>query len=108
MENIYDVIIIGLGPAGYSAAIYSDRYKLKTLIIGEKVGGTMTEAWEISNFPSYEKISGIEFTKKMQEQLKNKNTEIKQEIVKNIKKEKNNFLIETETSKYYSKSIILC
>ncbi len=108
MENIYDVAIIGLGPAGYSAAIYCNRYKLKTILIGEKIGGTMTEAWEVGNFPSYEKISGIELTKKMHEQIKTTGLEVKTEIVSEIEKKGNNFTIKTENSKYHSKSVILC
>jgi len=46
----YDVIIIGLGPAGYSAALYSARYVLKTLVIGETPGGQLTEAGELDDY----------------------------------------------------------
>ena len=45
---MYDVIIIGTGPAGYTAAIYSARYKLKTLLIGKEEGGTAATAQDKS------------------------------------------------------------
>lgn len=59
MENTYDLVIIGGGPAGLSAAIYGGRAKLKTLIINKgTVGGLVNTTREIVNYPGYEKISG--------------------------------------------------
>lgn len=51
-DKKYDVIIMGSGPAGLTAGIYSSRYKLDTLIIGKLNGGLMTETHKICNFPT--------------------------------------------------------
>nr|MCK4930058.1 FAD-dependent oxidoreductase [Nanoarchaeota archaeon] len=50
---MYDIIIIGAGFAGYSAAIYSTRYNLKTLIIAKELGGAIVDASEVENYPGY-------------------------------------------------------
>ena len=102
----YDLIIIGTGPAGLTAAIYASRYLLNTLIIGELPGGMITEAHNVCNFPSYKSISGIELTKKIIEQIKDLELNIKQEEVKEIKKNKI-FEIKTNNSIYKAKKIIL-
>jgi len=64
----YDLVIVGMGFAGYSGAIYAARYGLKTLVIGEMFGGQTTEAHEIGNYPGFEKISGMELMQKVQQQ----------------------------------------
>ena len=66
---MYDIIIIGGGPAGLSAAIYSARALKKTLIIEEaNFGGQITQALEVENYPGYESISGMELGEKMYNQ----------------------------------------
>jgi len=61
MQEIYDVIIIGAGPAGLSAAIYASRANLSVLIIeGGVNGGKLSKTYEIENYPGIEKIAGIE------------------------------------------------
>jgi thioredoxin reductase (NADPH) len=103
----YDVIIVGAGPAGLTAAIYSARYNLKTLVIGRLLGGKIGEAYEICNFPTYEKITGFEFSQKMVRQVKALGVEIKQEQVLDIEKKKKNFEVVTNKSKYFGNKIIL-
>ena len=105
-EKIYDLIIIGAGPAGLTAAVYAGRYMLNTLVIGSLEGGMISEAHEVCNFPSYISITGMELTKKLVTQVENLNIEIKQEMVKEIKKNKL-FEIKTDNSNYKSKKIIL-
>ena len=100
----YDLIIIGAGPAGLTAALYAARYKVNTLVIGMLPGGTATEAHKICNFPSYEDIGGIELMLKMIKQVKDLRVEIKQEEVINIKK---GFKVFTNKKEYSSKKIII-
>jgi thioredoxin reductase (NADPH) len=107
MKKSYDVVIIGAGPAGLTAGVYSGRYKLKTLIIGKLFGGMAGEAYEICNFPSYGKILGRELVLKMIEQVKKIGIEIKQEEVTDVSKKKNGFEIATNKEKYFSKKIII-
>jgi len=102
----YDLIIIGAGPAGLTAAIYAARYKLDVLVIGKLIGGLAGEAYEICNFPSYKKILGFELMTKMLNQVKELDVEIKLEEVLDIKKQKD-FEIITDKDRYFSKKIIL-
>lgn len=104
--KIYDVIIIGTGPAGLTAAVYAARYGLDTLVIGILPGGLAGEASEICNFPSYGKIAGFELMNKMITQVKNLGIEIKSEKVSEVKRVKP-FEVTTNKSKYFSKKIIL-
>jgi len=106
MERIYDLIIVGAGPAGLTAAIYAGRYLLNTLVIGELHGGTISEADKVCNFPTYTSITGMQLSMKMIEQVKNLGIEIKSERVNSIKKNKL-FEIKTNNSTYKSKKIIL-
>ena len=102
----YDLIIIGAGPAGLTAAIYAARYKLETLVIGKLPGGLAGEAYEVCNFPSYGKILGFQLMKKMIDQVKELGIEIKLEEVSEIKN-KDGFEVVTNKEKYSAKKIIL-
>ena len=104
---VYDLIIVGAGPAGLTAAIYAARYKLSCLVIAETIGGRAAEAFEIKNFPSYEKISGIELMEKIRKQTECLGVEIKNERVDKIKKEKEYFVVKTTEKDYLAKKIIL-
>lgn len=90
--NNYDVVIVGSGSAGYTAAIYTLRAGLKTVIIeGDVIGGQLTTTTEIENFPSYEHISGLELMDKMRAQV----TALGCEFISGLV-EKNNFTNETK------------
>ncbi len=102
----YDLIIIGSGPAGLSAAVYAARYLLKTLVIGTLPGGLASEAVEVCNFLTYDKIKGFELAQKMTEHVKSLNIEIKNENVSEIKKDKL-FEVKTNSGTYNAKKIIL-
>ncbi len=67
-NNVYDLIIIGSGPAGLTASIYASCYHLKHLVIGGILGGQLQLAPDILNFPGFESISGKELTQKMFDQ----------------------------------------
>lgn len=99
---IYDTIIIGSGPAGLTASIYASRYRLSNLVIGKLVGGTITYASEVSNFPGLSAISGTELGRKMAEQAKNLGAEILTEGVGKIERigtEGREFKVATEGRK---------
>jgi len=102
----YDLIVIGAGPAGLTAALYAARYKINVLVIGMLPGGTATEAHKVCNFPSYENVGGVELMLKMINQVKSLDVEIKPEEVINIEK-KDLFKIVTNKGEYSSKKIII-
>ena len=106
MDNVYDVIVIGAGPAGMNAAVYAARYHLRTLVIGEIFGGMAAKAYEICNFLTYDKIRGFELARKMKKQVENLGVEIKGEKVTKIAKKKL-FEVGTHGETYFAKKIIL-
>lgn len=105
---MYDLIIIGAGPAGFGASIYASRYKIKHLIIGKEFGGQIVKTSRIENWPGFELISGSELIGKFSDQAKKLGGEIIQDEVRKISKNENFFDIETfGGEKYQSKNIIL-
>ena len=104
---MYDIIIIGGGPAGLSAAIYAARALKKALIIEEaNFGGQITQALEVENYPGYEKISGMELGEKMYKQATQLGAESIYGTVTKITKEKEIFQITVGEKIYQSKVVI--
>ncbi|MFC1609147.1 NAD(P)/FAD-dependent oxidoreductase [Patescibacteria group bacterium] len=106
---MYDLIIVGAGPAGLGASIYASRYKMSNLIIGSEVGGQVVEASEIENWAGEKKISGKDLMDKFIDQTKDLGGEIVQaEVNRVVKKEDGNFEVHVSNGeKYESKAIIL-
>ena len=104
----YDVIIVGAGPAGCSAAIYSVRRAMKTLVISKDVGGQAALSPSVENYPGFAKISGVELSAAMEEQAKNLGAEFLYEGVTSIRQTKDkNFVVHCDSSEYESKAVIL-
>ncbi|MBN2157580.1 MAG: FAD-dependent oxidoreductase [Candidatus Lokiarchaeota archaeon] len=68
-ETVYDVIVIGSGPAGITAAIYAQRYALKTALIGNSWGGAISKTHVIENYPGFKTASGFDFMQKWRENI---------------------------------------
>jgi thioredoxin reductase len=104
----YDLLIVGAGPAGLTAAIYASRYKIKHAVIGTLPGGTMIDAHKICNFPSEASISGWELSQKIENNVRQLGSEIiAAEVVKIIGKFPN-FQVElSDGQKLSTKSILL-
>jgi thioredoxin reductase (NADPH) len=107
MTKVYDVIIIGSGVAGLGAAIYCGRFQLKTLVIGEKPGGTIVLTDDIANYPGFKKITGIELTEKILEHAKDYEIDIDSDRVDSVTKKAEGFLVKTTKSEYVGLSLIL-
>ena len=102
---MYDVIIIGAGPAGLTAAIYLGRAGKKVLILEKNVyGGQIVNSKEVENYPAISKISGFDFSNNLYNQAKNFGAELKYETVVNLTKDKE---VTTNRGKYQAKSIII-
>jgi alkyl hydroperoxide reductase subunit F len=106
---VYDLIIVGGGPAGISAGIYAARQRLNTLLITKNFGGQITrKAVAIENYPGFEKTSGSALIKKFEKHLKKQKIEIKTDEVLKLKKIANLFLIKTKSKKRFkSKTVIV-
>ncbi len=104
---MYDVIVIGTGPAGYTAALYCARYNLNVLQIGEMPGGLISEAPDVCNYPGFESISGMKLANKMEEQVKGLDVEVIYDEVESIQGEDMHFKVQASRDTYGSKKIIL-
>jgi len=101
---MYDIIIIGAGPAGLTAAIYGARANKKVLVLEAlSYGGAIINTPNIENYPVEENISGFDFATKLYNQVINLGVEVKFEKVLKI----NNNEVETNKSKYNTKTIII-
>ena len=102
---MYDIIIIGAGPAGLTAALYALRSNKKVLVLEAKsYGGQIVNASKIENYPGIPSISGFEYATVLYNQVKNLGAEIKFETVIRIDENKN---VTTTKNQYQAKAIIL-
>ena len=107
-SKIYDLIIIGGGPAGITAGIYAARKEMKTLLIAKDFLGQTGKSSEIDNYPGLSKISGIELMDKLLRQLKEFKIEIKDGDITLVENKNNEFQVKTTKNGIFSaKSVIL-
>jgi len=103
----YDVIIIGGACAGMSSAIYSSRRELKTLVLTKDIGGQIAITTEVENYPGYESIMGPELAQKLKAQAEKSGAEIKMEVVTEIKKAGDDYILTTANGEYQAPVVIL-
>jgi thioredoxin reductase (NADPH) len=106
-NKIYDVIIIGAGPAGLTSAIYTTRKRMKTLVISKNIGGQTSITFSIENYPGFNNIDGYELMKNFEEQAKKFGAEIVFGDVYEINRENNTFVIRSNSHIYKSRTLIL-
>ncbi|MCM3388660.1 thioredoxin-disulfide reductase [Ureibacillus chungkukjangi] len=107
-EKIYDVIIIGAGPAGMTAAVYASRANLATLMIERGIpGGQMANTEEVENYPGFETILGPELSTKMFEHAKKFGAEYAYGDVAEIIDGEEYKVIKAGSKEYKTRSIIL-
>jgi len=92
----FDVIIIGMGPAGYSAALYSARYMLKTLVIGETPGGQLTEAGEVDDYLGLIGIQAADMIKVFNKHIEKYNVPAIMDTVESFRKEGDEYIVKTK------------
>jgi len=107
--NKYDLVIIGSGPAGVSAAIYASRQRLNLLVISKDEGGQVAKkAVDIENYPGFNKISGPDLAKVFQDQLKANDVQVVLDEVLKIEKKDDGFVLSTKLGeKYESQAVII-
>ena len=104
---IYDLIIVGGGPAGVTAGIYASRQRLKCLLITKDFGGQLSrKTVAIENYPGFKKISGPELVKNLETHLRNQEIDIEKDLVSRIEK---GFSVKTKKGKIFkSKTVLIC
>lgn len=108
MKELYDLIIVGAGPAGMTAAIYAGRANLSVLMLEKKYpGGQMLSTGEIENYTGYEEISGPDLAEKMFEHSKKFGTEFAFGEITNIRTEENIKILTAGEKEYKSKAVII-
>lgn len=108
MKKIYDLVIIGAGPAGITAAVYAARKKMDPLVITKDIGGQASLSGDIQNYTGYQFISGPELAIKFEEHMRKFNFEIKEnEEVKELISKKGTFLVKTDKDNYQAKTVIV-
>ncbi len=102
---MYDILIIGAGPAGLTSALYALRANKKVLILEQKnYGGQIINAEKIENYPGILEISGFDFATNLYNQVKKLGVTIKYETVEKITEEK---IVQTNQNSYKAKAIII-
>ncbi len=104
----YDLIIIGGGPAGLTAAIYAARYKIDFVVLSAEEGGLAATAHKICNFPSHKEISGMELMQRIKQQVEDLGGVILDENATGVKEEGAGFVVTTgKNVAHTSKKLII-
>ena len=106
-KNAYDVVIIGQGASAFGAALYSARYQMKTLVIGDEFGGETATGSIIENYPGFSHIDGFDLMLAMKKQVEDLDVEIITDEVTDIQNDGNCFISTAHEGRYQSTAIIL-
>ena len=105
---IYDLIIIGAGPAGITAAIYAARKKMNFILISRDIGGQTAWSGDIENYTGYQFVSGPELVAKFEEHLRKFESNLKEnEAVTELSKSGNIIKVKTGQAQYQAKALII-
>lgn len=104
----HDLVILGAGPAGLSAAIYASRYKMDFVLLGKSPGGNMCESYNVENYPGLEDvIPGHDLADKMIAQLERFGHRTKMEEIQSITKSSSGFKLVGLNTEYQCKTLLL-
>ncbi len=105
---MYDLIIIGAGPAGITASVYAARKRLNFLVITKDIGGQTAWSGDIENYTGYQFITGSDLTAKFEEHMRRYNVELKEnEDVIEVEKRGDTVYVKTTKAKYKTKTAII-
>src|SRR4030042_269857 len=108
---MYELIIIGAGPAGMTAAVYAARNKISTLLISGDIGGQGLTTWAVENYMGYQFIEGRELMQKFEEQVKQFSTDVRVEVgrrAQRLSRMDGGFEVRTDKGETYrAKAVIL-
>ncbi|MFH0890361.1 MAG: FAD-dependent oxidoreductase [Candidatus Aenigmatarchaeota archaeon] len=104
---MYDLIIVGGGVVGLSAAMYAGRLNMKTALIGDSIGGAIMLTDVVENYPGFERISGTELAEKFRKHAENYDVEIIEAQVESIVKKIKTFTIKSGGKAYETKTVLI-
>lgn len=108
LNKLWDCIVVGMGPAGYSAGIYATRYNMSVLLIGDYQGGMIEDVSHIENYPGFTKISGNELAERMKEQYVSLGGSVYENTIADVEKIKKEFVLTTvNNKKLKAKTVII-
>lgn len=109
MENIYDLAILGAGPAGICAAIYATRAKLNTIWLDKKFvqGGQIVDTYEVDNYPGLPGITGLDLGEAMAGHAAKLGMKPQRETVRSIEAEQGIKVIRTKKNEYRARAVII-
>ena len=104
---MYDLIIIGAGPAGMTAAVYAARKRLKALLLTVDIGGQVMWTLEVENYMGYQYITGPELMAKFEEQMRQYPIEMRYEKVERVTKAGRSFQVATDAGNTYEARTVI-
>jgi NADH-dependent peroxiredoxin subunit F len=108
VDKLYDLIIVGAGPAGITASVYAARKRMALRVLTEDIGGQTVWSGDIENYTGYQFISGVDLAGKFEEHIKQYSIEVaEEEPIIAIKKKDNKIHTFTAKGEYVSKTVIV-
>ena len=105
---VYDLIIIGAGPAGITAAIYAARKKMNLLVLSKDIGGQTLWTGDIENYTGYQIVTGVELTEKFREHIDTYKISVNEnENVLSVEKLKDSVIVKTDKEQYSAMAAIV-
>ena len=105
---MYDIIVVGAGPAGLCAALYARRAEKSVLLIEKSTfGGQITHSPRVENYPGFLAMSGNEFAEKLLDQVMTHGADIELDEVKSVEKSDTGYVVKTENSEFDGRSVII-
>ena len=104
---MYDIVIVGSGVTGFAAAMYAGRLNMKTLVIGETMGGTITLTNIVENYPGFKSITGMELAQRLEEHARDYDIEVVQDKVIKVKRDDETCIkVKTGEKEYHTKTVV--
>ncbi len=104
---MYDVVVIGGGPTGISAAIYAYRFGLDTIVIVKERGGLITKTHLVENYPGFPSVTGLELMQHFEDHMNYFKIPMVDDEVTEVRKVNDHFIVKTPLKEYKTKTIII-